>query len=246
MSVVRYLSLLLPLFLFSFLFGCSQLHGFGARGPESTTGEPPLNIGVVRGLNRNGILSVFVRVDAKTKVNARAVNLTLVGLDEGEERVHLKKNLGREIDREYLETDQPVTINFEAPATGLVEYQVRAEWGVEPSIGISRSEIVDVKNWCEDANCFKRSKLLLTLSNDSDRRYTGVNLAIGFHVKGDQAVDPTPLDLAPIAEGESEITLTELNLDGGEQRPLEIDIDQDIPVEQGIDILPYARILRVN
>jgi hypothetical protein len=170
----------------------------------------------------------------------------LVGLTEGEERIHIKKNLGRELDQNYVEVGKPVTINFEVPVVGLGEYQVRAEWGVEPSIAIARSEIVDLKNWCNGEECFKRSKLTLTVSNDAQSRCNTLYLAIGFNLKGDNASNPIPPDFSTKTEDESVVTLTDLNLQIGEQRTVEIDIDQDIPVSSDFEIIPYARILSSN
>lgn len=231
---------------FLVLFGCSGVLRLSGQRAAKEQGEPPLRVEVVRSLNRAGTLSVFVRLDALTPVRANRVNLTLVGLTEGEEKVHVKKNLGRELSESYVEVGKPVTVNFEVPVAGLGEYQIRAEWGVEPTIVIARSEIVDIKSWCDGEECFKRAKLTLTLSNDSESEYNMLYLAIGFSLKGDNAPNPVPADLTPKTEDESLITLSELKLQAGEQRPVEIEIDQDIPVSSEFEIIPYARILSAN
>lgn len=236
------------LLLVSLLVLCGCSGALRLRGQQATReqGEPPLRVEVVRSLNRAGTLSVFVRLEALTAVQAARVNLTLVGLTEGEEKVHVKKNLGRELGESYVEVGKPVTVNFEVPVAGLGEYQVRAEWGVEPTIVIARSEIVEIKSWCNGEECFKRAKLTLTLSNDSESEYNVLYLAIGFSLKGDNAPNPVPPDFTTKTEDESVITLSDLKLVAGEQRPVEIEIDQDIPVISEFEIIPYARILSAN
>jgi hypothetical protein len=93
---------------------------------------PPLDMAIIQKFrDEHDSLRVKVQLEAKTDLNTKLVEVTLLGLHEGKVVASQKKLLAEVFPNKNFKRGQTAVVLFEVPAEGLSEYQVKCAWAIE-------------------------------------------------------------------------------------------------------------------
>ena len=100
-----------------------------------TRREPPLELSVAQAFFNEDKLSVKVRLHTKTKIDPKAVQVTVSGLREGQVVEEQAQKISEVVSSEELPADTTLALLFSLSAQELTEYQVRCSWGEQVASG---------------------------------------------------------------------------------------------------------------